>query len=181
MCQCDPCRLCRTNCPASGWTISLNLVQPAGERARRHFQTVGLSSRTVRCKRLRQLELLQQHLHPETDREKPFGDQLGRLGRGPQAPAWGTIATGTITVTHMPAAHQAHLPFDLLTLLSQARVGPKLAADRAGALRLSQGVMGGLFGQIQTPVPFGALAARLLPSAALGGSRPPNVCQWREG
>src|ERR1019366_4577859 len=120
---------------------------------------------------LLELELLQEHLHPETDGKQPFGNQLGRLGRAPQTPAWGTIATGTITVTHVSAAHQVHLPFDLLTGLRQARGGPKLAADRAGALRLSQGVMGGLFGQMQTPVPFGAWAARLLPPASWGPNR----------
>ena len=111
--------------------------------------------------------------------KQPLGNQLGRLGRAPQTPAWGTIATGAITVTHVSAAHQVHRPFDLLTGLRQARGGPKLAADRAGAPRLSQGVMGGWFGQRQTPVPFGAWAARLLPPAPFGLTRSPSRSQLR--
>src|SRR5271166_2898274 len=126
---------------------------------------------------LLKLELLQEHLHPETDGKKPFGDQLGRLGCAAQTPAWGTITTGTITVTHMTAAHQAHLPFNLLTLLSQARDGPNLAADRAGALSLRQGVVGDSLGQMQTPLPLGAFGAGLLPPASLGGSRSPSRSQ----
>src|SRR5208282_1331039 len=124
--------------------------------------------------RLRPLELLQQHLHPETDGEEPFGNQLGRLGCSPDAPAGGTITTGAITVADMTVAHQTNLPFHLLTFLGQARCGPKLAADRAGALSRGQEVMGGLFGQMQTPLPFGAWAARLLPSAPFGLTRSPS-------
>src|ERR1700687_3969156 len=96
--------------------------------------------------RLLKLELLQDHLHPETDRKEPFGDQLGRLGRGRNPSAWRTIAAGAITVTDMPVAHQAHLPLNLLTLLRQARFGSNFAAVRASALFLSQGVMGSFLG-----------------------------------
>ena len=156
----------------------LDLVQPTGERPRRHFQAVGLEFlyRPVQGRRPR--ELLQQHLHPETDREEPFGNQLGRLGRAPQTPAWGHRNRDHNGDARVGGA-QVHLPFDLLTLLRQARGGPKLAADRAGALPLAQGVMGGLFGQMQTPVPFGAWAARLLPPAAWGRSRSPSPNRLR--
>jgi hypothetical protein len=71
----------------------------------------------------------------------------------------------------MTVAHQTNLPFHLLTFLGQTRGGPKLTADRAGALRLAQEVMGGLFGQMQPPLPFGAWAARLLPPPPFGLTR----------
>ena len=96
--------------------------------------------------RLRPRELLQQHLHPEIDREEPFGNQLGRLGRTDNPSAGGTIATGTLTVTHLTAAHQTHPPFHLLTLLRQARFGANLPAARTRALGFREGVMGHFFG-----------------------------------
>ncbi len=98
------------------------------------------------------------------DKEEPGGwhEEIVKLAR--TQPARTLIGK----VKDMKVAHQTHLPFNLLTLLGQARFGPNLAAERAGALGLGEGVMGGCFGQMQTPSPLGAFAARLLPPASFG-------------
>ena len=128
---------------------------------RRHFPDRALE-------RLLKLELLQQHLHPEIHRQKPLGDQLGSFGRRDDAPALGTLATGTITETHMTAADQTHLPANLLAFLPERKFGPDLAAARTDQLPGFQGVVDNLLRKIRAQLAPGAFGPRLLPPASFG-------------
>src|ERR1035438_2285929 len=127
----------------------LNLLEPAAERAARKVPPVRGHFPARALEWLRKLELLQEHLPPEIRRQKPLGEQLGSLGRRDDASALRTLATGTITVTHMPAADQTHLPADLLTLFPQRQFGPDLAAARTDQLLGLQGVVDNLLRQIR--------------------------------
>src|ERR1017187_9745904 len=97
----------------------LNLLKPAAERAARKVHPVRGHFPDRALERLLKLELLQEHLHPEIHRQKPLGDQLGGFGRRADASTLRTLATGTITESHMTAADQTHLPTDLLAFLPE--------------------------------------------------------------
>jgi hypothetical protein len=70
----------------------------------------------------------------------------------------------------MPMAHQAHLPFNLLTLFGQTQLRPHLAAERTAPLGFIEPVLNDLFGQLPAPLAFRAWTPTLLASGARGRS-----------
>src|ERR1035437_212520 len=165
--------------PCQGLHHIFNLFKPPAERSgrkvhpmRRHFPDRALE-------RLLKLELLQQHLHPEIHRQQSLGDQLGGVGWRADAPALGTLATGTITETHMTAADQTHLPADLLAFLPERKFGPDLAAARTDQLPGLQGVVDNLLRQIRAHLALRTCGSGLLSPASFGTARWPAGAKGR--
>jgi hypothetical protein len=166
MCQCEPSRLRNTNWPAKGTSKSLSLRSPPLSVPADTFKPWARSSPTVRCSGWAHSNFFNNTCTQKLTPKRPLRISLAGLGAVTMPRPTPHSQLGTIAVTHLPMPHQAHLPFNLLTLLGQAQLRPQLAAPGASPLGLTEPVLDDALGQIQAPLPLGAFAPALLASGS---------------